>query len=335
MKRRIIKGQEGTPIQQQSDFQGLTQEDFEALQEYYRQYNLTNPQLRTNFDRSMEWLDQFRRDHNFISPETKQNIDDVLRYMGYVINPIVDPIGTASHYLQSSQWTPNWLKSALPYIDMGLSVAMAKGAPRRIKTGQATVSKGGKRLKPSEKYDEVVNNHRSVDDYGKPINDHTTGAPKPRKEWEVETDPYRWKLEAQQKKAEAAQAEQTNTKAPADTSNPESSSMHRTGSGRNTKAQNEKRNTMYERGTGIMPVTTKAGAKKALTNYYSAITSKVNRLLGQLTEFEQAGKVNEAADIRRQLKQTKSDFDAECNRVKTLGHEVNVPTELQDLMQFK
>jgi len=78
-------------------------------------------------------------------------------------------------------------------------MAAGRGATPRIKTGKATVSKGGNQLSPAEKFDERFYNDRAVNNYGKPIKDTMSDAPQSHGEW-VEANPYEWKETARVKK---------------------------------------------------------------------------------------------------------------------------------------
>ena len=335
MKRRIIKGQKGTPIQQQSDFQGLTQEDFEALQEYYRQYNLANPKLRTNFDRSMEWLDEFRRDHNFVSPETKESFDNLLRYMGYVINPIADPIGTLGNYIVNQGWVPEWARNFIPYVDLGVSLGMGRPPIHRgpKAMGKNVSSQRGQYRGTNEAWkleaENVTGRKYRNDGYvagsdPKKTADAMTDSSQPR---EVSLEEARsWQTDARNAKAQQAKQGQEQTKS--------QTNMTQSGRGHPTKEQSQQRANMYlSRGIGLRPGLSNTIAKKYINKYFSAVSNEYTRLNQILNKAIAANDYSIKQQTNQHLKTLKENLNTHIKEAQDMGYEVIIPDNIKSIMQ--
>ena len=307
MKRRIIKGQAGIPgldnnyiklpevqvIRRQIN-NGLTPISEEDAQNYY--------QLEHSVPYEEPWWSK------------------TVRY-------VQNPFDIASDYVQDSEWAPNWLKNIMPYASFGASLAAGKTIIPKVHTTQATVSKGGNQLSPAEKFDERFYNNRSVNNYGKPTKDITSGTPQETGEW-VEANPYEWKETARAKKLARENTEQTASETPTEST----TNTTATTRGRLNQEALAKRNAKYVRGTGILPVTSKSVAQKYLGYYFTAIEDKYNQLLKLYNSYDpkfQAGAKYQASQDIRRLRQS---FDKECKRVRELGHEVNVPEALKKIM---
>lgn len=243
---------------------------------------------------------------------------------------VQNPFSIVSDYVYDSDWAPNWLKDAMPFVDLGVGLAANKTLIPKVKTYQATVSKGGNTLRPSEQYDEQVYNHRRVNNYGKSTNVRTTETPSQSAEWE-EADPYQWKLQAYQKKAAElnGQSSRTSTGTPA---TPQKSDMQST-KGRPNQDATAQRNAKYlRRGTGILPVTSKSVAQKYIGYYFTAVEDRYNTLLASLKSFDSKLQAGAKWQTSQEISRLRQAFDKECKRVRALGHEVNVPDALKKIM---
>lgn len=336
MKRRIIKGQGGISVEQ-PDLQEFTQDDFNALREYYRQQELTNPRLKTNFDRSMEWLDEFRRDHSFVSPETKESFDNALRYIGYVINPIADPIGTLGNYIVNQGWLPEWARNFIPYVDLGVSLGM----------GRPPIHKGIKAM--GKNVSSQRGQYRGTDEAWKLEAENVTGR-KYRKDGYVvgsdaknpSNDVFTNTAESPKISVEEARATWGKKEKPVATEAQETPKTQKPKGprrGRPTKEEAAERAAqealLFEKGPGVSPATSRSVAKKRISKWIDYKMNKHQEYVDQINALDKKRYVAEITEINDKIFKLRRDFNAIRSKLIGMGHDVTLTDEVRRALMSK
>ena len=301
MKRRIIKGQLGIPGLSNN----LTPISKEDAQDYY--------QLEHSVPYNEPWWSK------------------TVRYTQ-------NPFNIVSDYVESSDWAPDWLKYAMPYVGIGVGLAANKTIIPKVVTKQAGTSdpssyRGQPQTSP-EAEDFWLREYtgRRYDRKGFAITNNPTLKSAQRAggtEVSLE-DALKWKPSNQQNKPSTqpvvqAQQEVTQQKT--------STNMNRQGSGRLNAQQVEARNAMYlRRGLGLKPNLSNTIVQRNLGRYCSAVKTEYSRLHDLLNAAIQAKRVDVKFQVETEIRDLRRNFAGQIKKARGMGYEIIVPDDIKKIM---
>lgn len=301
MKRRIIKGQLGIS----ELYPNLAPVSEEDAQDYY--------QLEHSVPYNEPWWSK------------------TVRYTQ-------NPFNIVSDYVESSDWAPDWLKYAMPYVGIGVGLAVNKTVIPKVVTQPAKAPdpssyRGQPQTSPeAEKFWLREYTGRNYDNRGFAITKNPTLKSAQRAggtEVSLE-DALKWKPSNQQNKPATQPAVQAQQEVPQQNT---STNMNRQGSGRLNAQQIEARNAMYlRRGLGLKPNLSNTIVQRNLGRYCSAVKTEYNRLHDLLNAAIQAKRPEVRAQIENEIRDLRRNFAGQIKKARGMGYEIIVPDDIKKIM---